>query len=145
MRTHTDIIGGNILGVRRHAACPSSSKPLPQSTSTTSSTTTITIIHPTMTDADEYEGSFLPDDYEEALYNDDDDDPDKPVVIEDNYEQGGERVVKLSFPGLIKFHHRNPEIKARFLDVVQKFVINNTEIAARASMILHYIVMYGID
>jgi len=94
-----------------------------------------------MTDADEYEGSFLPDDYEEALYNDDDDDPDKPVVIEDNYEQGGERVVKLSFPGLIKFHHRNPEIKARFLDVVQKFVINNTEIAARASMILHYIVM----
>jgi hypothetical protein len=35
-----------------------------------------------MTDADEYEGSFLPDDYEEALYNDDDDDPDKPVVID---------------------------------------------------------------
>jgi hypothetical protein len=111
-----------------------------QSTSTIPTPTTITIHHPTMDDANEYEGAFLPDDYEEALYNDEDD-PNIPVVIVDNTEQGGEHVVKLSFPGLIKFHRRNPEIKARFIDVVQKFVINNTEIAARASMILHYIVM----
>ncbi len=84
------------------------------------------------------------DEYEEALYTDDEADLNIPIVIEDNTERGGERVVKQSFPGLIKFHHGNPEIKARFIEVVKKFIINNTEIAARASMLLQYIVMYCV-
>ena len=38
------------------------------------------------------------DEYEEALYTDDEADLNIPIVIEDNTERGGERVVKQSFP-----------------------------------------------
>jgi hypothetical protein len=109
------------------------------STSTTPSTITI-ILHPTMADADEYDEPSLADDFEEGFYDCNDDD--SCIVVEDDTKaDDGERVIKLCFSSLIRFHRRNPTIKAHFIDIVQKFVINNTEIAVRASMLLHYIVM----
>jgi len=110
------------------------------STSTTPSTITI-ILHPTMADADEYEEASSADDVQEASYYGDAD-----VVVEDSSESHNrERVIKLCFSSLIKFHRRNPTIKAHFIDIVQRFVVNNTEIAVRASMLLHYIVMYCVE
>ena len=95
-----------------------------------------------MADADKYEEASLADDFEEASYYGDAD-----VVVKDSTEPDGrEHVIKLCFSSLIKFHCRNPTIKAHFIDKVQKFVINNTEIASHAaSMILHYIVMYCVE
>ena len=93
-----------------------------------------------MADADEYDEPSLADDFEEGFYDGNDDD--SCIVVEDDTKaDDGERVIKLCFSSLIRFHRRNPTIKAHFIDIVQKFVINNTEIAVRASMLLHYIVM----
>ena len=93
-----------------------------------------------MADANDYEEASLADDFEEATHDGNDDD--SCIVVEDSTEaDDGERVIKLCFSSLIKFHHRNATIKAHFIKIVQSFVINNTEIAVRASMILHYIVM----
>jgi hypothetical protein len=93
-----------------------------------------------MSDAGEYEESSLADDFEEVLYKGNDDN--SCIVVEDDTKvDDGERVIKLCFSSLIRFHCRNPTIKAHFIDIVQRFVINNTEIAVRASMLLHYIVM----
>ena len=109
------------------------------STSTTPSAITI-ILRPTMADAAQYDEPSLADDFEEGFYDGNDDD--SCIVVEDGTKaDDGERVIKLSFSSLIRFHRRNPTIKAHFIDIVQKFVINNTEIAVRASMLLHYIVM----
>ena len=94
-----------------------------------------------MADANDYEEASLADDFEEATYDGSNDD-DTCIVVKDGTEaDDGERVIKLCFSSLIKFHHRNATIKAHFIKIVQSFVINNTEIAVRASMILHYIVM----
>jgi len=93
-----------------------------------------------MADANEYEEASSADDFEEVSYDGNDDD--SCIVVEDSTEaDDGERVIKLCFSSLIKFHRRNPTIKAHFIDIVQRFVVNNTEIAVRASMLLHYIVM----
>ena len=93
-----------------------------------------------MADADEYDEPSLADDFEEGFYDGNDDD--SCIVVEDDTKaDDGERVIKLCFSSLIRFHRRNPTIKAHFIDIVQRFVINNTEIAVRASMLLHYIVM----
>ena len=94
-----------------------------------------------MADANDYEEASLADDFEEATYDGSNDD-DTCIVVKDGTEaDDGERVIKLCFSSLIKFHRNNATIKAHFIKIVQSFVINNTEIAVRASMILHYIVM----
>jgi hypothetical protein len=94
-----------------------------------------------MADVNDYEEASLADDFEEATYDGSNDD-DTCIVVEDGTEtDDGERVIKLCFSSLIKFHRKNATIKAQFIKIVQSFVINNTEIAVRASMILHYIVM----
>ena len=78
--------------------------------------------------------------FKEASYDGNDDN--SCIIVEDGTEaDDGERVIKLCFSSLIKFHCQNATIKAHFIKIVQSFVINNTEIAVRASMILHYIVM----
>ena len=94
-----------------------------------------------MADTDEYEEASSADDFKEASYYGDDD-----VIVEDSTESDDrERVIKLCFSSLIKFHRQNPTIKAHFIDIVQRFAINNTEIAVRASMLLHYIVMDCVE
>ena len=93
-----------------------------------------------MADANDNEEASLADDFEEATYDGNDDD--SCIVVEDGTEEDdGERVVKVCFSSMVKFHRRNAEIKAHFIKIVQSFVIQNTEFAVRASMLLHAIVM----
>ncbi len=52
-------------------------------------------------------------------------------------------VVKSSFSALIKIRNKNH--KTIFIDTIQKFVLRNTEIAARCGMIMHHVVMNCVD
>ena len=62
-----------------------------------------------MADANEYEEASLADDFEEVSYDGNDDD--SCIVVDDGTEaDDGERVIKLCFSSLIRFHRRNPTI-----------------------------------
>ena len=72
------------------------------------------------------------------------DNNDAPVVVkEDSIEQWGERVIKKTLSVLVRTNqHINKEL---FINVIQQFVINNSEIAVRLGIIMHHIVMRCVD
>ena len=73
------------------------------------------------------------------------DNNDAPVMVvkEDPIEQWGERVIKKTLPDLVRTNqHINKEL---FINVIQQFVINNSEIAVRLGIIMHHIVMRCVD
>ena len=57
---------------------------------------------------------------------------------EDVLVNGGERVIKLSLSRLTKNNDK-------FISVIQKMVIKNTEIAVRGSIIINYVVSSSIE
>jgi hypothetical protein len=64
---------------------------------------------------------------------------DNAIAKKDSFKRGGERSIKLTFSHLVKLD--NARDKRLFIDTVQKYVINNSEIAVRLSIIMHHIVM----
>lgn len=68
-----------------------------------------------------------------------DDDEVQEIVQEDRLVRGGEQCSELSFAHLVQIS--NVEMKRIFIDSVQKFVINNSEIVVRLSIIISLIVM----
>lgn len=69
-----------------------------------------------------------------------DDDEVQEIVQEDKLVRGGERCIQVSFSGLVRIPKKFGQ-KKRFIDSVQKFVVNNSEIAVRLSIIMNLIVM----
>ena len=57
---------------------------------------------------------------------------------EDDLVNGGERVIKLSLSHLARNNHK-------FISVIQKMAIKNTEIAIQGSIIINYIVLSSIE
>jgi hypothetical protein len=69
-----------------------------------------------------------------------DDDEVQEIVQEDTLVRGGERCIQVSFSGLVRIPKKFGQ-KRRFIDSVQKFVVNNSEISVRLSIIMNLIVM----
>ena len=72
-----------------------------------------------------------------------DDDTKCVVVKPDEKKNHRLGVVKSSFSALVNI--RNKNLKKIFIETVQKFVLNNTEIAVRCGMIMHHVVMNCIN
>ena len=67
-----------------------------------------------------------------------DDNKVQEIVQEDKLDRRGERCIEVSFSCLVRISKKVQQRK--FIDSVQKFVINNSEIAVRLSTIMNQIV-----
>ena len=68
-----------------------------------------------------------------------DDNKVQEIVQEDKLDRRGERCIEVSFSGLVRIPKKFVQ-QRKFIDSVQKFVINNSEIAVRLSTIMNLIV-----